>query len=127
VNGGVRELWLVPMVGDTAGHVLSTVALCIAILVVSRLSIHWIGPVSRSDALRVGAVWLAVTLAFEFLAGHYLFGNPWEELLADYNLLAGRMWVLVLITTLLAPLLAARSRTRSFPRARECFRGHSRD
>jgi hypothetical protein len=51
----------------------------------------------------IGAVWLALTLAFEFLAGHYLFGSSWERLLADYDLLRGRVWILVLLATLFAP------------------------
>jgi hypothetical protein len=51
-----------------------------------------------------------LTLAFEFLAGHYLFGNPWSKLLADYNLLRGHIWVLVLITTAFGPLLSAYGR-----------------
>jgi hypothetical protein len=46
-----------------------------------------------------------LTLAFEFLAGHYLFGDPWERLLAEYNVARGRFWVLVPITTLLAPIV----------------------
>jgi hypothetical protein len=50
-----------------------------------------------------------LTLAFEFLAGHYLFGAPWPQLLADYNVLRDRIWVLVLATTALAPWLTARS------------------
>lgn len=53
----------------------------------------------------IGALWVAMTVAFELLAGHYLFGNTWERLLADYNVLRGRIWVLVLITTFLAPRL----------------------
>lgn len=32
--------------------------------------------------------------------------NPWEKLLADYNIFAGRLWILVLLNNLLAPLLA---------------------
>ena len=51
-----------------------------------------------------------VMLAFEFLAGHYVFGTPWSELLADYNVFRGRIWVLVLITTATAPWLAAQGR-----------------
>ena len=37
----------------------------------------------------VGIAWVALTVAFEFLAGHYVFGNSWEKLLADYNVLRG--------------------------------------
>ncbi|MEQ1759383.1 MAG: hypothetical protein ABL986_13765 [Vicinamibacterales bacterium] len=51
---------------------------------------------------------VAMTMTFEFLGGHYLFKQPWERLLADYNLSAGRIWVVVLIATLLAPLLTRR-------------------
>jgi len=54
--------------------------------------------------------WVALTLAFEFLAGHYLFHNPWDKLLADYDVLHGRIWPLVLIVTLLAPVIAYRAR-----------------
>ena len=32
--------------------------------------------------------------------------HAWNELLADYNLLNGRLWLLVLVTTLVAPRLA---------------------
>lgn len=109
VNGGVRVAWLIPGLGDTAGHVLSTLSLCFAILAVSWLSMGWIGVATRGDAIRVGLLWLVLTLAFEFLAGHYVFGTPWRQLLADYNVLAGRVWILVLVTTVFAPLLTART------------------
>ena len=54
------------------------------------------------DAWTIGVMWLAMTLAFEFLAGHYFFRTPWATLLADYNLLAGRLWILVLVATVTA-------------------------
>ncbi|MGQ9625254.1 MAG: hypothetical protein ACUVT9_07815 [Candidatus Bathycorpusculaceae bacterium] len=47
---------------------------------------------------------------FEFIAGHYVFGNSWEKLLADYNLLEGRLWSLVLLTILIAPYIANKLR-----------------
>ena len=56
--------------------------------------------------------WVALTLAFEFLAGHYLFHNPWDKLLADYDVWHGRIWPLVPIVTLLAPVIAYRMRLR---------------
>jgi hypothetical protein len=59
------------------------------------------------DAFLVGLLWVVLTVAFEFLAGHYIFGNSWETLLADYNVFRGRVWLLVLLTNLLAPLLAS--------------------
>ena len=114
-NGGLREMALVPSVGETAGHALSSITLSAAILLLAWFTIAWIHPASNADAWTIGALWLALTLAFEFLAGHYLFGNPWSRLLADYNVAAGRIWVLVLVTTTLAPVISARAHSRPLP------------
>ena len=58
-----------------------------------------------------------LTLAVEFLAGHFLFRNTWERLLADYNLAQGRVWILVLVTTLVTPVLVHAARA-----GRPCLR-----
>ena len=50
-----------------------------------------------------------MTLLFEFGVGHYLFGSPWHRLLADYNLLEGRVWLLVPLWLLVAPALVRRA------------------
>jgi hypothetical protein len=109
-NGALREGLIVPRVGTSTGHVLSPIALCAGILLLSWLLIEWVHPVTSRDAWMIGAVWVVLTLAFEFLAGHYLFGHPWSRLLADYNVLRGRIWVLVLVTTAVAPTIVARAR-----------------
>ena len=108
-NGAVRVAWIIPRAGDYWGHVISTATLSILILAIAWLCIAWIGPSSAADALRIGTTWLVMTIAFEFLAGHYLFGNSWERLLADYNVLQGRVWVIVLVVTFIAPLLTRRA------------------
>lgn len=63
-----------------------------------------------SRALFMGTIWLGLTIAFEFVAGHYVFGNPWEKLLVDYNLLEGRIWSLVLLTIFLMPYIINKPR-----------------
>jgi membrane-anchored protein YejM (alkaline phosphatase superfamily) len=80
LNGTVREFVLAPRMGAQAAHVASTLILCAAIFVVALLFTRWIAPKSRGGALLIGSVWLALTLAFEFLAGHYLFGSSWQRL-----------------------------------------------
>lgn len=107
VNGAFREAILLPRLGDSAARAISTLMLSVVILGVALVSIDWISPAAWADAWRIGALWLVMTIAFEFLAGHYLFGVPWRRILADYNLLAGRLWILVPIVTLLAPVAAA--------------------
>jgi hypothetical protein len=106
LNGGFREAMLVPRVGRGLGNAVSTVILSALIVAAGWISIPWIGPRSLQDAWTIGIAWVTLTLAFEFLAGHFVFGKPWAELLADYNLMAGRIWIMVLIVTLMIPIVA---------------------
>ncbi len=110
LNGGVRDTWLSPRLGETVGRAVSTLSLSGLILFATWMTIGWIRPTTVGDALGVGALWLALTLAFEFIGGHYGFGKSWSELLADYDLRRGRIWLVVLLVTLLAPLWTARLR-----------------
>jgi len=110
LNGGVRDTWLSPRLGDTVGRALSTLLLSGLILLATWMTIGWVRPTATGEALGIGALWLALTLSFEFVVGHYGFGKPWAELLADYDLRQGRIWVLVLPVTFLAPLWTARLR-----------------
>ena len=106
LNGVLRETVIAPWMDDEAAHAVSTVILCVAVFAVALLTMRWIGPNGRRDAVLVGAVWLVLTIAFEVFAGHFLFGASWETLLGDYNILRGRIWMLVLVTNLLAPVWA---------------------
>jgi len=63
-------------------------------------------------ATAVGGVWALLTLGFEFGFGHYVLGTPWAELLADYDLSRGRIWVLIPIATAAAPALVRAVQTR---------------
>jgi hypothetical protein len=83
-----------------------------AVLAVTAMSIAWVAPRTRRDAWHVGLYWVILTVAFEFLAGHYLFGTPWATLTADYRIHEGRVWILVLVTVAIAPVLAGQWRRR---------------
>ncbi len=88
----------------------SSVTLSLLILLVAWLAIRWIHPVTARQAWAVGVLWLATTVVFEFVAGHYFFRHPWSKLLADYDVREGRVWVVVLISTCVAPRWAAGAR-----------------
>jgi len=106
INAGVREGVYKPVVGDLAAHQISTIIFVTVILVVTYLILKFANlELSDSEALLMGTIWLVSTIIFEFIAGHYAFGNSWEKLFADYNILEGRIWLLVLLTTLLSPYL----------------------
>jgi hypothetical protein len=70
-------------------------------------------PTTNGHVWSIGVLWVTLTLAFEFFAGHYVFGTPWRQLRVAYNVARGRIWVLVLITTVIVPWLAAHGRELS--------------
>ncbi|MFW6055770.1 MAG: hypothetical protein ACOC9B_00460 [Chloroflexota bacterium] len=110
LNGVVRVYVLVPGIGEMPAHYLSTIILCAVILVGSYVLVKLQALEKASVLLQVGIIWLVATVIFEFIFGHYVVGHPWDRLLADYNVLQGRVWVLVLLAELFGPLLCARVR-----------------
>jgi hypothetical protein len=105
LNAVVREKAYKNSVGELAAHQLSTLTLLILIAIYTWLiSLGW-KLESTGEALAVGAVWLVLTVAFEFGFGRLVMHHPWERLFHDYNILKGRVWVLVLVWTFLAPLV----------------------
>jgi len=108
-NGIVREIAYADTVGDHAAHQLSTFTLIAMIAGYTWwLERRW--PLaSTADALRVGSLWVVMTVAFEFGFGHYVDGASWSTLLADYDLTRGNLWILVLVTIAAAPSLVGRT------------------
>jgi hypothetical protein len=58
---------------------------------------------NRAEALQIGRAWLMLTVAFETHLRPPGGELSWKELLADYNLVAGRTWALVLAWLALGP------------------------
>lgn len=110
VNGAFRDTVLTPQLGSAVAHVISTLLLSLLIVALTWVTIPWIGVRTASDGVLVGVLWTGLVLAFEFVAGHFLFGRSWEYLLEDYDVFGGRIWIIVPIVTLLAPMWARRLR-----------------
>jgi hypothetical protein len=105
LNGTLREWGYKPFVGELVAHQISTVtAILLFGIYIWLLTGIWTLE-STKQALTVGLIWLGLTIAFEFLFGHYIAGHSWSRLLTDYNIFAGRIWVLVLIWIAVAPML----------------------
>lgn len=112
-NGVVREFSYGRWMSQLAAHQLSTL-LAIVLTGLFAWGLHRRWPLqSRKLAWRVGAIWLCMTIAFEFGFGHWIAGHSWEKLLADYNIVGGRVWGLFLIWLfVLPPLLHAVNRQK---------------
>jgi hypothetical protein len=108
-GAALREGLLTPRIGGDAAHVVGTLVVVGAFAVAIALTIPWIVPtLSPGALLRLGVGWTAMTIAFEFGFGRFVMGHSWSKLLQDYDLFAGRIWILVLLTTLLGPWLLGR-------------------
>ncbi len=105
VNGVLRQYTYGRWMKELTAHQLSSLtAIILFYFYTWILSEKWPLESSR-QALAVGGIWLCLTVAFEFLFGHYVAHHPWSRLLNDYNLFAGRLWTLVLLAVALAPLV----------------------
>jgi len=105
--GGLRDVFLRPRVGELRAHQIGTGAVCVVIAVIIVLSMRWLQP-TPSQAAAIGALWALLTVVFEFTVFHYIAGEPWQRLLANYNVMKGRLWPLVLVTELVLPYVTVR-------------------
>ena len=112
LNGAVREAVFVKRVGGPRAHRLSTLILIVLLGIYMWWAVPMAAPHSAIDAAALGLLWLALTVAFEFLFGHYAGKQPWRAVLADYNLAAGRLWALVPAWVAIAPYLFFKLRAR---------------
>ena len=105
MNGAFRDLVYKPVLGDLMSHQISVLAgILLFSIFIWYLSKRW--PLSSSSrAWMIGFLWLSMTVAFEFLFFQYARGVPWSVLLHDYNIIEGRLWILVLVWVTIAPRL----------------------
>jgi hypothetical protein len=107
-NGGIREVLIVPQVGEQLGHVIGVVVLSGVIFGITCVFVKTVGQMPSSAWFLVGLFWLVLSLLFEFGFFHYGMHEPWERLLADYNLFRGRLLIVVWLTTLFSPLVCGK-------------------
>jgi len=105
VNGIVRNYVYGPSIGnELLSHQISTFTGILLFLTgmyiwLKYTNAHYL----KKDLIIIGIMWLGMTITFEFIFGHYIAGHTWSKLLADYNILEGRIWGLILLTILAGP------------------------
>ncbi len=105
ISGGLREGLLKPRMGDLRAHQIGTVLVCIVFGALIVAFVRWTA-LSESHAVAIGCMWTAMTVAFEIGMVKAWMGKPWPAVFADYDVRRGRVWILVLLTTLAGPWLA---------------------
>lgn len=97
VNGILRERTYGVLLSELRAHQLSTFTGMALTGAAAALFARYFPVESETDAIVIGAVWLILTVAFEFVFGHFVAGHSWARLRRDYNLLAGRLWLIFLL------------------------------
>jgi hypothetical protein len=110
LNGGLRERILVPYLGQLLALPLSGLLLSVLIFLVSLAVFPFLSIARSSQAWLVGVLWVVLTIAFEFLFGHFVMGDSWRKLLEAYEVWEGNLWIVVLAAILSSPYLAGKLR-----------------
>ena len=107
-NGIFRVIVLEPRLGAKMAGVISAISAILLIQLIAFLSLRGEPARSWKQLVAVAIVWLVLTVAFEFVLGHYVDGKTWSEIADDYNLLDGNLWPVVLASIVAAPFIWGR-------------------
>ena len=109
INGGLRENILIKL--GSIALPLSGIILSICIFIVAYLLIPKIKNCTRRDYIIFGIIWFILTNLFDLLM-YISEGGGIEELLNSYNFLKGNLWILVVITTFISPIMVSKIRKK---------------
>lgn len=104
-NGALRQLTFGKHMSELRAHQLSTAIGSVILGTFIWFVIHLWPPASSGQAVSIGLTWVALTVLFEFAMGRFIMHRPWQQLFHDYDLVAGRVWSLLLLWIGLAPYI----------------------
>lgn len=108
INGLIRNLFILPVFGEQTAHVAGTIIFLLIQFIVIYFFIRKTSITEVKELIMIGVFWFFLTIIFEFVFGHYVMNQPWDKLLADYNIFKRRLWSLVLLNNLAAPFICGK-------------------
>jgi hypothetical protein len=109
LNGGLREEFLTPQLGEGYAQPVSGIILLLLIFIVSFVFIPRIGKGEEKTYLKIGFLWIILTIVFETILGLAM-GNSFCEMLKAYDITTGNLWLIIVIFTGIIPWLTAKIR-----------------
>lgn len=110
LNGGFRENVLVKL--GFLARPLSGIILSACIFIVAYYLVPKIKNCSKKDYFFFGVMWFILTNLFDLVA-YIREGKGFAGLLQSYNIFTGNTWLLVVLTTLFAPILVMKIKRKS--------------
>lgn len=116
LNGGLRENVLNKL--GSISLPLSGIILSICIFIIAYWLIPKIKNCTSKDYIIFGVIWFLLTNLFDLFM-YISEGGGIKELLYSYNFLNGNLWILVVITALVSPLVVSKIKRR---REKKCIK-----
>jgi hypothetical protein len=101
-NATLRQLVFIKYFNELRAHQLSTITLVILCAIYIGFVFPFFSVQNSKQSILIGFVWVVLTVLFEFSLGRAV-NRSWESLLQDYNISAGRIWLLFLLCLFLLP------------------------
>ena len=108
INGAFREVFLENKIGIYANPI-SCVILCILAYLVSFIFVPRLGIGTCKVYLKMGLLWVILTVVFETILG-FLMGNTFKEIINAYNITTGNFWLFVVIFIGFVPILVGKTK-----------------
>lgn len=103
-NATLRELVIIKHFSEFRAHQISTIILIFLCAIYIWFVLPSLNILNFKQALLIGLIWVLLTVVFEFALGR-LTGESWDYLFQNYNLFAGRIWLLFLFSLFILPYL----------------------
>ncbi len=113
VHGTLRQLFLMPLVGDFTARRISFFIAVLLIFLITYFFIRWINAPTVKSLFGIGLMWLILMTAFEFGLGIFVMDYSWERMLVDYDLRRGGLMVFGLLFMFFSPWLATKLRDKN--------------
>jgi hypothetical protein len=108
-SGAIREIFIAPAIGALRARQLGVFIGCIIIFIIALATARWIHASTRREQFNAGALWVVLTLVFEFTLGRAT-GVSWSRILFDYDPTRGGLMLPGMAFMFMAPMLAAKTR-----------------
>ena len=113
VHGTLRQLFLMPLVGDFTARRISFFIAVLLIFLITYFFIRWINAPTVKSLFGIGLMWLILMTLFEFGLGIFVMSYSWEKMLEDYDLSRGGLMIFGLVFMFFSPWLAAKLRDKN--------------
>ena len=95
---------VVSRLGEAVAHRVFVLFTSVSVFLLATLFLSDYPIAADATLLRLGGLWLALSLAFDLLLGRVVLGMAWERVLRNYNLRRGRLYPLLLLAVFFTPL-----------------------